>query len=246
MIAYTVPLFLRGRGHHRRPRRVRHPHRRRAVPGAGHEQVRRAAAAAQPGRDERPLRVELRRNPRRARGSRRRAGFRHERPPAGGLRSLAGRQRAAGGDDEEQLSRSAAAVFPRQRHRNRRQPGRTGLPQRMGPAHVARRPRTTGARVRIPSAAYPGGQRRIGLGGDHPAFGDHPIGRDHQGAVQRSAHRDRHRPHACRCRAEPPDHQASGGRVLEGRRLWPSKKPSTSPTTSKRSWRGAVWRRSNT
>ncbi len=53
---------------------------------------------------------------------------------AGGLRGLAGRQPAAGGDAQEQLSGAAATVLPRQRPRNRRQSGRAGLPQRLGAA----------------------------------------------------------------------------------------------------------------
>ena len=95
VIAYTVPLFLRGRVITDDLVPFEYPHRRRTVPGAGHEQVRRATAAQKPGGDERPLPAELRRDPRRARGAWQRAGLRHEHAPAGGLRSLAGGQCAA-------------------------------------------------------------------------------------------------------------------------------------------------------
>ena len=58
---------------------------------------------------------------------------------------------------KQQLSGAAAAVLPGQRHRNRREPGRAELSQRMGPAQPARRTRITSARLRIPGAAHPGG-----------------------------------------------------------------------------------------
>ena len=92
------------------------------------------------------------------------------------------------------------------------------IPQWMGAAHLAGRPRTTSARVRIPSAAYPGRQRRISVGSHHPAIGDHPMD-----VIIKAPSNDPLTAIAIARTladvAESPDHRAPGGRILEGWRL---------------------------
>ena len=124
--------------------------------------------------------------------------------------------------------------------RDRRHSSRTRLSQRLGATDAGRRTRTAGARLRSPGAAHPGRQRWPGLGGDDPAFGDHPVRHHHQGAVQRPVDRRCDRAHARRRRTGSPDHQTSRGRVLERRRHRRRGKRCTGPSTSKRSSPGEV------
>ena len=78
---------------------------------------------------------------------------------------------------------------------------RDRLPRGLGEPHARRRPRAAGPRVRRARAARAGRQRRARLGGDDHPQRDHAQRRDHQGPVERSAHRDRDRAHARRRRA---------------------------------------------
>ena len=85
-----------------------------------------------PGEMSRPVRIEFRRDPRCPRSPRRGAGFRHQHPPAGGLRGVAGGQRPAAGDDAQQLSGAAPAVPPRPRAGGGRHPGRAWITSMAG------------------------------------------------------------------------------------------------------------------
>ena len=93
-----------------------------------------------------------------------------------------------------------------------RHPGGPGLPQWLGATTAFRRAGTAGARVRVTGAAHPGRQWRPGFRRHHPAFGHHPLRHDHQGPLQRPAHRCCYCPHPCRGGSDHPitKHRAVG------------------------------------